>query len=1142
MSSRRRSAPIHRSLLSAALVTTLPLSLALHAGKACAAPPNGPSERGVSDVLQQAQGYLNAKKPVLARAVLVRAALGTAAMSDDDRTRGAAMLDQANERINSCDPRDVSLQKAELALQDGDVRTADRHVQAVLGADPASFKARADELAGEVQRKRDELSPIVPETLAQAERDFLAGRYAEAKSGLTLVDRSGVKLTPEQQGTLDRYSLAIVDLSAREPGLFGAPAAAGMMQPGVVHRRDDPPSGQPAVQPVNQPTTEPAPAQPAPSGVQPGDTVSQPAGDPVRAARVQEATDLLAQADRAFIEKRYNDAAQRYDRLRVGYRDVLTSEQASLVETRLSQSNAFLNQDRTGPQTEVLKDREIAKQQVKAEFDNDIDQAQRSITSGNIQEARNHLAQAQLRASSSRNVFSEAEYEQMLARVSTLRANVDKEEVRQTEVRDRERDKRVQDMTNAASKSASAEKAKKIDELIIRARAFQAEKRYKEAAQTVEELLFLDPINPTGLLLRDVYADVQIYVHADDLYKQKMKKRADLDIENQESAVPPEHLMEFPSDWPAMSTLRGEPLQMAEPAENRALMAELNERKIPSAVFTDNSLEDAIKFITTVSQKNVDVDWASLEEAGIRKETTVSLNLQNVSMKKLLDRLVEKVSGSDRNSKADWAVVDGVVTVASDTKLRKNKVLVIYDIKDLLIEVPDFRDAPRIDLQQALQASQRGGGGGQSPFRDTGNDQQTQQQQRAKQDRLNEIQNIITTTVDPEGWVSGGGDTGTVQLLANQGSLIIINTTKNHREIQGLLRKLRENRAMQINVECRFLLVNQDFFEQIGFDLDVYINAKNNQVRAAQAINPGVQASDFFNFTGQAPGLNRNFPSTFGSTTGGTGTTPPSVATVNPTGWSPIGFGSNSLGTAQSIAPKSANWGDTLLSGAPALGVAGQFLDDVQVDFLIKATQADRRSVQLTAPRLTFTNGQVSNIYVATQTAFVSDLQPIVGDSAVGFQPTVGVVTEGVTLLVEGTITSDRRFVTMTVDGGVSRVNGFANQAVTAIAGGQLVNSASTQSFIQLPQTTVTRVRTTVTVPDQGTLLLGGQRLVTEYEVETGVPVLSKIPILNRFFTNRIESKEEQTLMVLMKPTIIIQNEEEARNFPGLQQSLGLGN
>ena len=175
-----------------------------------------------------------------------------------------------------------------------------------------------------------------------------------------------------------------------------------------------------------------------------------------------------------------------------------------------------------------------------------------------------------------------------------------------------------------------------------------------------------------------------------------------------------------------------------------------------------------------------------------------------------------------------------------------------------------------------------------------------------------------------------------------------------------------------------------------------------------------------------------------------------------------------------------------------------------------------------------------------TQVSFISDLTPVVSESAVGFDPDLQAVSEGVVMLVEGTVSADRRYVTMNLDAAVSRIDGFTNSPVTAVAGGQLVNSADTQSFVQQPTVTVTRVQTTVTVPDQGTILLGGQRLVTEAEAESGVPVLSKIPILNRFFTNRVITKSEQTLLILVKPTVLIQNEEEERNFPGLTDSVRL--
>ena len=142
-------------------------------------------------------------------------------------------------------------------------------------------------------------------------------------------------------------------------------------------------------------------------------------------------------------------------------------------------------------------------------------------------------------------------------------------------------------------------------------------------------------------------------------------------------------------------------------------------------------------------------------------------------------------------------------------------------------------------------------------------------------------------------------------------------------------------------------------------------------------------------------------------------------------------------------------------------------------------------------------------------------------------------------MIVDGIVSADRRYVTMNVDAALAQIEGFENQTITAVAGGQLVQSSDVGANIQVPTTTVTRVQTTVTVPDQGTILLGGQRVVSEFEVESGVPVLSKIPVVNRFFSNRIQTKEEQTLMILLKPTVLIQSEQEELQFPGLADTLG---
>ena len=65
-----------------------------------------------------------------------------------------------------------------------------------------------------------------------------------------------------------------------------------------------------------------------------------------------------------------------------------------------------------------------------------------------------------------------------------------------------------------------------------------------------------------------------------------------------------------------------------------------------------------------------------------------------------------------------------------------------------------------------------------------------------------------------------------------------------------------------------------------------------------------------------------------------------------------------------------------------------------------------------------------------------------------------------------------------------------------------------------------------------GTLLLGGETIAGEAAREQGLPVLSKIPFLKRLFTNTSNAKDEQVALILVKPTILIQREQEDKAFP----------
>ncbi|MEZ6234070.1 MAG: hypothetical protein R3B68_07765 [Phycisphaerales bacterium] len=1043
----------------------------------------------VEDRLTEATRLLSAGQVVRAQRVITGLTEQSVAagLSNRERQRAFQLWEQIGQRLTVLDPQDLSLQRAELSMAEGNLIMAERHAEGVRDAAAATPMQRmgAVNLLDQIASRRIELELLVPGAMARTEEAFEAGRLSEAKALIHAVQFSGVSLTGDQQTALATYKSRIM---AHEAGQ-GTVLAGAMAQPGVVQRN---------------------------TGVSNFDT--QPTADPLDEARRVAAQSLRAEADGYYQSGQYAEASRAYNRLLSEFRQYLAPEEIGMIEGRANESRAI----QTGqPIDELTGERRIENQRISAEFANLLEQADTALAEGDTDGAGRLSGRALSLIENNESYFAQSEVDRLKAEAQAMQQRVDARRRQQETANAATEAARLRQEALDREQRAAAERESQKRELLRRVRALQMEQDYDGALQVIDQILFLDPNDVAALFMRDILIDTRYYVEFNRLRQAAIYTYADQTRDNMDALLAPASIVTFPADWPQLSFRRGEPTAYADSPENRRVLAQLETTRIP-ANFNSNPIENVIAFLEGVTQIDMDADWDALEQIGVERGDPVSLNLTSVPVSTVLDRVLAKLSAGDFGDAASWAIQDGVVVISSDEQLRKQRELVIYDIRDLLIEVPDYDNAPDFDLQSVLQngGGGGGGGGGQSPFQENDDNDP---ERIPLDERIRRITDIITQNVDFEGWRDNGGDTGYIQEL--NGNLIITNTARNHREIAGLLARLREIRAMQINVESRFLLVNQEFFEQIGFDLDIYFNATSNQVTAARGTNPNTLPSDFFDF--ERGGYVRT-------------TTPPlgtEVANVPPAEFSPISSAQNSLGLASALAGGS--FASSILSSAPALGIAGQFLDDIQVDFLVTATQADRRSVSLNAPRLTFTNGQRSNIYVATQVSFVSDLQPIVSNSAVGFDPQINVISEGVVLDVEGTVTGGRRYVTLNITTSVSQLaRPFRTQSVTAVAGGQLVNSADTQSFIELPEATVTSVSTTVTVPDQGTILIGGQRLVSEFDVETGVPVLSKIPILNRFFSNRIESKEEQTLLILIKPTVLIQNEQEESAYPGIGEQI----
>jgi len=458
---------------------------------------------------------------------------------------------------------------------------------------------------------------------------------------------------------------------------------------------------------------------------------------------------------------------------------------------------------------------------------------------------------------------------------------------------------------------------------------------------------------------------------------------------------------------------------------------------------------------------------------------------------------------------------------------------------------------------------------------------------------------LIQNTVAPQTWNTVGGQ-GAIQPFATNLSIVVSQTQEVHEEIADLLEQLRRLQDLQVTIEVRFIRLNDTFFERIGVDFDFNIQTGVNQPLnltavptqtngslapsslglqtnpggASQTIgldnsgNPGVAlASGGGGLGGTTAGGGGGLGgaggggglggTTAGRTTAG-GTTAGGLLgqTQQPQSRFSIPFRQNSFGSATVPA----------LPGLPDPGTSAAnfgfaILSDIEAFFLIQAAQGNTRSNVMQAPKVTLFNGQNAFISDTTQRPFVTSVVPVVGDFAAAQQPVITVLSEGTAVNVQAVVSSDRRFVRLTLVPFFSQIgkveqfqfegtrstkskssdektglSGDANAGVAAQAGVETQAKSDREeevfsrgTTIQLPEFIFTTVTTTVSVPDGGTVLLGGIKRLREGRNEFGVPILSKIPYVNRLFKNVGLGRTTDSLMLMVTPRIIIQEEEEEK-------------
>lgn len=822
---------------------------------------------------------------------------------------------------------------------------------------------------------------------------------------------------------------------------------------------------------------------------------------------------------------------------------------------------------------EILAARQIQKEQALAAFEEATRRIRQAILEHQYLGARDILRQARLDLQRARRFFTPEEDTRLQMEIDSLARFIETEEQLYQQQLILQQKSEVERKRMEREQQVMQERIEKIRQLMTEARLLVRERKFEEAIERAEQVLVIDPNNDRARWFIEMVQDTGQFAQQKEVHNLIQEQGQEALTEAEETRVPWVDEVTYPKTWQEMTKKRTEILRRTGRAIAGEAPALTTEKKLKQVFIADPAvfrgpLRNAFKVFQSKGIK-VFVNWGVLETEGILPDDQVKIEamegMKDLSAKTALEILLKTLPSTE----IDYAIdTDGVVIVGTKDNIRtqgyKGRLgqleTRVYDIADLM-----YTTKRRMPELQVEAGDEEGGGGGETLGEDEEDEEEDEEENVGG--RAENLVDLIILLVRPETWspdIEGsiGQGQGTIDLWKRHW-LIVYQSAEVHSELEMFLAKMRESQSVQIVLEARFVSVSTGFLEKIGLDLDVVMNSGSAgyDFTGAQetfgdprlvGVGPGIVQPRQFSYLGALPqspvgagGTGSAFPPGYAQPYGVPGLVPqpgnvgPRGARMTPI---PIIQGSNAL-----VQPESTTVPGDLASKAvtPAFQVMGAFLDDLQVNFLLEATQLDRYSSITQAPRVVMQNGTEGVIQVGAYQAEVPRIRQVIGSHAGGAEEgTRRGVFFGTTLRVQAT-SVDLRYVNLYVRPRVSAPDPGLDvtYSLPTVASGMTASAAGYDNSLGggVGFTTVTRhgrrvqaLKTQVSVPDGGTVLIGGLKQSGEVESEAGPPILNKIPVIKRFFSNKVTNKATYTLLVLVKPKIILREEVE----PGTAEEL----
>ncbi len=701
-------------------------------------------------------------------------------------------------------------------------------------------------------------------------------------------------------------------------------------------------------------------------------------------------------------------------------------------------------------------------------------QAEQAIARGDFADAIRHLERVN---ESIRWSGDGIDWGQLPARTERALADARTHQERAAE---KDRQSRIQEAYDKirADEAAADERRRQQIAAILERGAHKFDRGDYEAAESLaNEVLTMDPQNPTAVELRDMSVESRRSNRADryvserkEAYRRWMTQIEELRIPYSSGLTP------APDDYWARVQRRTavSELGITTSGEDERIRASLKSIRIPSLEFNDDDINAVTGTLQTFSGIPILASSEVVAELDSSGDLITLPTVTNLSVESILN-IISANLGEDFS----WTVRDGVVLFTTAAESFGETIIRVHPVQDLTFSLTNFKGP---ELDHIPLPGEYGDEPETSVFA-------ADLEGEVITDPA-EVVDLIRNNVERESWDLD--DRFSIdQVTSNQ--LLVIHTPEVQAKVAAFLDDLRGFSSTVVEIESRFIEHTDAFIQEIGSDLRGLGNTFGTDVNlddTTSSISGQVTSSQGLDNLGG----------------GVAGSTSPSAGAF---------FNDNSDGD---IRARTENFFANPLGNVLSTVGGGAFqislLDDTEVNLVLNLVEKSVNATEIMAPILTVFNTQRAYVTVINEISFLQDFDVDVASTAFIANPEVGILQEGVVLDVRPTISYDRKYVNLEVRTTVADVQRPIETFETTLGG------FTDPVTFQIPRVSTQNANTTVVVPDGGTVLLGGLTTIRHINREATSPWLGKIPLVNFLFKEKGVVDEVVNLAIVVRANI----------------------